>query len=141
MNYEFHEYANLFPLMGDDQLAGLVESVKQGFNPNRPIALFKGQILDGRNRYLACQKAAVTPLFKEFAGSDDEALQFVKRENLDRNHYNEAQRAMVGARLKSLFEGKAKQRQIEAAKQSGNTVFVREYNKDCLLYTSPSPRD
>lgn len=141
MNYEFHEYANLFPLMSDDQLAGLVESVKQGFNPSRPIALFQGKILDGRNRYLACQKAAITPLFKEFTGSDDDALQFVKRENLDRNHYNEAQRAMVGAKLKSLFEEQAKKRQIEAAKQSGNTAFVREFNKlqdsntDCITET------
>lgn len=100
--------------MSDEQLAGLVESVKQGFNPSRPIALFKGKILDGRNRYLACQKAAVTPLFKEFTGSDDDALQFVKRENLDRNHYNEAQRAMVGAKLKSLFEEQAKKRQQAA---------------------------
>ncbi len=120
MNYEFHEYSNLFPLMSDEQLTGLIESVKQGFNPNRPIALYEGKILDGRNRYLACQKADVTPLFKEFTGSDDDALQFVKRENLDRNHYNEAQRAMVGAKLKSLFEEHAKQRQIEAAKAGGS---------------------
>ena len=127
-NYEFHEYANLFPLMGDDQFVGLVESIKCGFNPNRPIALFQGKILDGRNRYLACQKAEIDPLFKEFVGSDDDALQFVKRENLNRNHYNEAQRSMVGAKLKSLFEEQAKQRQQAAGgdKKSYEASVTRE---------------
>ena len=49
--------------------------------------------------------------------------------------YNESQRAMVGAKLKSLFEEQAKERQIEAAKKSGNTAFVREYNKNCITET------
>ena len=141
MSYEFHEYANLFPLMDDDQLAGLIESVKQGFNPDRPIALFKGQILDGRNRYLACQKAAVIPLFKEFAGSDDDALQFVKRENLDRNHYNEAQRAMVGARLKSLFEEQAKKRQQAAGGDNKSIDVVRQKNDVSVPANLPPPSE
>ncbi len=119
MNYEFHEYANLFPLMSDEQIAGLVESIKQGFNPHRPIAVYDGKILDGRNRYLACQKAGVTPVYKDFVGSEDDALHFVKRENLDRNHYNESQRAMVGAKLKALFEAQAKERQRAGAVTGG----------------------
>lgn len=114
-DYEFHEYANLIPeVMNEDQFSGLVESVKQGFDNNHPVVLFDGKILDGRHRYLACKKAEVTPVFREFFGSDDEALQFVKRENIDRNHYNEGQRAMIGAKLKSLFEGQAKKRQQAA---------------------------
>ncbi len=141
MNYEFHEYANLFPLMSDDQLAGLIESVKQGFNPSRPVALFEGKILDGRNRFIACQKAGVTPIFKEFVGTSDDALRFVKRENLDRNHYSEGQRAMVGAKLKSLFEEQAKQRQIEAAKVGGSKTSEDFYEKSVTKVENKVPHN
>jgi protein gp37 len=153
MNYEFHEYANLFPLMNTEQLARLIESLRKGFDPNHPIDLYQGKILDGRNRYLACQQAHIEPIFSTFTGSDDEALELVRRENFDRNHYNEAQRAMVGAKLKALFEEQAKKRQIEAAKKSGNTAFVRAFeqlddsNKDCVTETKkvvanlPEPYD
>lgn len=140
MNYEFHEYANLFPLMNDDQFNGLVDSVRQGFNRSRPIALYEGKILDGRNRYRACIKAEVTPLFKEFVGDSDDALQFVKRENLDRNHYNEGQRAMVGAKLKSLFEEQAKQRQQAAGGDKKSVDAVSQKIDESVVQNSaPAP--
>lgn len=128
-NYEFHEYANLFPMMNEEQFTSLVDSVSIGFNEKHPITLYEGKILDGRNRYLACLKAEVTPIFKEFVGDSDAALRFVRIENLERNHYNEAQRAMVGAKLKSVFEEQAKQRQVEAAKVGGGKTSEDFYEK------------
>jgi ParB family chromosome partitioning protein len=128
-DYEFHEYANLFPMMNEEQFTSLVDSVSIGFNEKHPITLYEGKILDGRNRYLACLKAEVTPIFKEFVGDSDAALRFVRIENLERNHYNEAQRAMVGAKLKSVFEEQAKQRQVEAAKVGGGKTSEDFYEK------------
>lgn len=121
MNYGFHEYANLFPLMDNEQLAGLTGSIfNNGFHVDRPIMLFEDKILDGRNRYLACKTAQVMPLFKQFTGNDEQALLFVTRENMTRNHYSTSQRALIGARLKPLFEEQAKKRQQAA----GRTVVV-----------------
>lgn len=70
----------------------------------------------------------MAPAFQVFIGNADAALQFVKRENLDRNHYSESQRAMVGARLKSLFEEQAKQRQkaVGGDKKSYEAIVTTE---------------
>ena len=70
-----------------------------------------------------------------------ERRQFVKRENLDRNHYSEGQRAMVGAKLKSLFEEHAKQRQIEAGgdKKSYEASVTKELRS--VPVNLPEPPD
>jgi hypothetical protein len=54
-NIQFHEIVNDYPLMNQDDLAALADDiVKHGLrDPN--IILLDGKILDGRNRYLACQ--------------------------------------------------------------------------------------
>lgn len=142
MNYEFHEYANLIPeMMNEDQFSVLVESIKKGFDKDHPVVLFKGKILDGRHRYLACKKAEITPIFKEFSGSDDDALQFVKRENIERNHYNEGQRAMIAAKLKSLFEEQAKKRQQAAGGDNKSIEAVRQKNDVSVSANLRSPSD
>jgi len=136
---EFHEYANLFPLMDDEQLAGLTGSIfNNGFHIDRPIMLFEGKILDGRNRYLACKIARVMPLFKQFTGNDEQALLFVTRENLNRNHYSTSQRALIGARLKSLFEEQAKKRQ-QAGRVNGGSVKPLSNHKDNIPALVPEP--
>jgi hypothetical protein len=47
-----HPYAALLPLMGGEEFDRLVESIKL-FGQLNPIILYRGQILDGRNRYRA----------------------------------------------------------------------------------------
>jgi len=53
---EFHEIANLFPMMQPDELADLVADIKVN-GLIEPIILYEDQILDGRNRWLACGEA------------------------------------------------------------------------------------
>lgn len=72
---------------------------------------------------------------------DDEALRFVKRENLDRNHYSEGQRAMVGAKLKSLFEEQAKKRQQAAGGDNKSINVVRQKNDISVPVNLPEPSD
>lgn len=89
----FHELCLLFPQASDDVLADMAEDIKK-YGLNEPIIVYKGQILDGRNRYLACRMAGVEPTFKEYTG--DEPLSFVVSKNLMRRHLTPSQRALSG---------------------------------------------
>jgi len=99
MNYEYHELANLFPLMDESQYGDLVADIKEN-GLVESIVLYEGKILDGRNRYNACNDAGVEPNFVEYEGED--ALSYVISLKLDRRHLNERQRAMIGARLANM---------------------------------------
>src|SRR5262249_41028749 len=68
-----------------------------------PVWLYEGQILDGRNRYLACQRLNKDVRVMEYAGSDP--IGFVISANLHRRHLDESQRAIVGAKLTDLEKG------------------------------------
>ena len=102
MNYEYHELANLFPLMDEGQYSDLVADIKEN-GLIESIILHEGKILDGRNRYNACNDAGVEPNFVEYEGED--ALSYVISLNLNRRHLNESQRAMIGAKLANMQHG------------------------------------
>lgn len=91
-NYTAHEYADLFPMMGDDEFASLVEDVRRK-GQIESIVLFKGQVLDGRNRYKACKQLGIEPRYKHFSGSDQQALEAVLSWNLERRHLSSSQKA------------------------------------------------
>ena len=119
MEYEFHEYANLFPMMGEKELHELSNDIKtRGLI--EPVILYEGKILDGRNRYRACIDAQVKPKIKEFEDKTGAGpLMFVLSKNLHRRHLTESQRAMVGAKLATLQHGQKKaDAQICASSQS-----------------------
>lgn len=103
MNYEYHELANLFPLMDESQYSDLVADIKEN-GLIESIILHEEKILDGRNRYNACNDAGVEPNFVEYEGED--ALSYVISLNLNRRHLNESQRAMIGAKLANMKVGK-----------------------------------
>lgn len=101
---EYHEYANLFPMMTQAEYSELVNDMREnGYDKTAPIILYQNRILDGRNRWEAAQDAEVIPLLVEFDG--DDALGFVIRHNLKRRHLNESQRAIVAGRLANLQHG------------------------------------
>lgn len=109
---EYHEAANIFPLMEEEEFGQLVASIaKNGLL--EPIQLLEGKVLDGRNRLLACKMASVEPRFVA-AKVNGSATDYVLAMNLDRRHLGESQRAMVAADAKKLYAKEAKERQTAA---------------------------
>ena len=100
--YEFHEIANIFPLISEQELENLSKDIKQNGLLNK-IILFEGKILDGRNRLKACEIAKITPEFDIYKG--DAPLNFVISLNLHRRHLNESQRGMIAAKLANMDVG------------------------------------
>ena len=53
---QFHEVASIFPMMNDAELQDLAADIRANGLIDA-IWTYRGQIIDGRNRYLACQIA------------------------------------------------------------------------------------
>ncbi len=102
---KFHPYSEVFPLLDDSRLAELAEDIKV-FGLREPIWKYQGQILDGRNRFLACQKVKVKPTYRTYKGTDEGALALVISTNIQRRHLSDAQRAFAAARLATLRQGR-----------------------------------
>jgi hypothetical protein len=109
---EAHPDAAIFPMMDADELASLAADIKA--NGQRfPIVIGKFEdrevIVDGRNRFEACQIAEVEPKFEQLNGHDPKA--FILSVNIKRRHMTAGQRAMATAMIyphpqKELGRGK-----------------------------------
>lgn len=109
MKLEFHPVSELFPLMDEQEFRFLCEDIKL-CGQKEPIILHQdGRILDGRNRYRACEAAGIEPLVETWDGKGD-ALAHVLSLNLYRRHLTESQRSMVAARVKGIYEEAARRR-------------------------------
>ena len=116
-----HPYAELFPLMAHPDFDALCGHIATN-GLQEEIVLHEGQILDGRNRYLACLAGGVAPRFRAYAGECGSPLAFVVAKNVRRRHLTESQRALLAARLKPLFEEEARQRQLAGLKYVNQTI-------------------
>lgn len=94
---QFHELANVYRLMDDNELAELSADIKEN-GLLEPIVLYEGKILDGRNRALACEKAGVKPETVEWDGEGGTPEAFVLSKHTRRN-VTAGQHAMAVARM------------------------------------------
>lgn len=100
----FHPLSELFPLMQGREFDELVADVKAN-GLREPIWTYDGQILDGRNRWRACEVGEVaTRPMREYAGTDP--LGFVVSLNIHRRHLDESQRGLVAARVETARQGR-----------------------------------
>jgi hypothetical protein len=99
---QYHEYANIYRMLPDVELAKLAEDIKEK-GQLLPITIYEGKVLDGRNRYRACEIAGVEPKTEEYTG--DDPLGLIASLNDHRRHDSENERALVGARMANLRQG------------------------------------
>lgn len=109
---EFHVIAGLFPLMEPAELDALAEDIRQ-HGLLEPIVLHEGRILDGRNRYLACQKAEVPVRTRELPTGTN-PWDFVWSHNAERRHLDAGRKAQIRVRQLSQSEAWADQRRQAA---------------------------
>lgn len=120
----FHEVANIFPLMQgeefdtlcqDIEAKGLIEDI--WLHPD-------GDIIDGRNRYRACQEVGIDPRFRTWNG-DGSLVGFVLSLNLHRRHLTSGQRAALAVEVEPMFAEEAKERQrlSEGRGKKGEEIF------------------
>lgn len=132
-----HEYANRYPMLSKDELNALASDIKKR-GLLEPIVIFEDKILDGRNRYAACNIAGVTNIkMIKFSGTQEDAINFVISKNYHRRHLTESQRAMEAARI--LKEQKNETIDKVAKKMKVSSANVKKANK--VLKDSPEKAD
>ena len=83
------------------------ESLKANILKNgqhESIKLLNGIIIDGRNRFLACQQLGIQPKFETWTG-DTDSLDYVISINQERRNLNESQLALAAAEYATLPKG------------------------------------
>lgn len=90
-----HPYADRFPMLGAEELDRLAADIAENGLRNPIVLDSDGRILDGRNRWAACEIAGVKPETVLFDGDDEAA--FVLSVNVARRHLTTGQQAMSTA--------------------------------------------
>jgi len=107
-SYKFHKYADYFPLMNSQELEELGKSIRKD-GQRDDIVLIGEMIIDGRNRYFACQLEGITPRYKYY-DSDLDPLDYVIIKNYYRRHLTPIQKAKLVVRLLKIEKKEAKER-------------------------------
>jgi hypothetical protein len=97
-----HPLAEIFPSMDGEDFSTFVADVKKR-GLLSPVVTLDGQILDGRNRWMACEQLGIKPATVEYDG--DDPLGYVVSMNLSRRHLTPGQRAMVAEKIVTTTHG------------------------------------
>ena len=123
MDRQYHEVANIFPLMQGDEFEELKSDIKAN-GLLEPIWLhYDGSIIDGRNRYRACIETEVEPKFRTWNG-EGSLVSFVVSMNLHRRHMNSGQRAAASLEALPMLEAEAKEIKLTNLKQFNTDVEI-----------------
>jgi ParB-like chromosome segregation protein Spo0J len=117
----FHPLANLFELLNEkelDELAGDIQRRGQRF----PITTYQGEIIDGRNRAIACARVGIEPKYTEFDGQEKDIPRFIIGANILRRHLTPKQRRDLIKRFLQSDPTKSDRQIAEETKSNRNTV-------------------
>lgn len=128
-----HPVADLFPLLADDELAELAADIKQRGLLHPVVLDAEGRILDGRNRWAACDLAGIEPATVVYDGDDPDG--YALTVNISRRHMTKGQQAMVAARALSVSNSSqssaANSLRLSQAR-IGQAVTVRDHAPDLV---------
>lgn len=104
--YEVHPAAELFPLLEGEEFAALVDDVKRhGLREPITVTHDRAVLVDGRNRYRACEAAGVDVVHHALGAHYTEPmiLDLIVSENIRRRHLNPGQLAMLAADIEPMY--------------------------------------
>lgn len=130
---EIHPAALIMPPMGEDEFKEFKEDIS-GNGLLEPIILFQGKVLDGRNRYNACQELGIEIFAQNWEGGMD-PVEYVVSKNIHRRQLTPGQRAMAAERALNFYAEEAKERQ----RDSGGDRKSEEYKKS-VVEPVPQPK-
>ena len=109
--YEYHEVANIFPMMGESEFSEMKADIANN-GLKLPIWLHEGKIVDGRNRYKACLEiGGHVERFEEW-DKKGSLVEFVVSLDTKRRHLTPSQLAIAALACLPILEAEAKARQI-----------------------------
>lgn len=116
---EVHPAAAIFPLMGEAELRSLAEDIKS-HGQRESCVFYQGQLLDGRNRWRACELLGIEADECEIDADDFDPVAYVLSTNLHRRQLRTSQKAVCAARVATLPEGRP----------TGNSANLRSYSTE-----------
>ena len=103
--YIIHQAAGVFPMLSDPELLALGKDISKN-GQRSPIQLWKGALVDGRNRLAACLLVGIDPTVEEVDfNSEEECVRYIISTNIHRRHLTESQRMMIASKLAQLGPG------------------------------------
>lgn len=114
---DIHPAADLFPLMNGADFDAFMADMKE-HGQREPVVTYRGQLLDGRNRWRACELLNMVPITREWDGQGS-AVSLVISLNAKRRHLTPAQAAVVAAKAVPMFEEENRRRQSDGGKKAG----------------------
>lgn len=140
--YDTHPAADLFPMMGDEELRELAADIKRS-GQRHAVVVLGSKILDGRNRALACRMAGIEPRFAQYEGAKDIAslLDYVVSQNLSRRHLSASQRAYLGALLEEKYAEASSEKKREGGRRGGRAKAKDGADRPQASDRAPRARD
>jgi len=138
MEYKIHPFAKLFPHLPDDEMKQLADDIKEN-GLRLPIVRWKGQIIDGQNRLIACEMAGVEPIIKDREDAlenESDVAKFIVSINCTRRHLTSSERAAIAVELIEVLKKETEKpkdagepktpKQDKAEKPKGKTAAIKE---------------
>jgi len=104
--------------MNNEEYLSLKKSIKENGLIN-PVVLYENKILDGRNRYNACQDVGIKPSYTTYKG--DDPVNFVVIQNKERRQLTTGQLAFVAVEIEKVYAKLARENQSKGWGNHGIT--------------------
>jgi ParB-like chromosome segregation protein Spo0J len=131
-----HPLSEIFPPMEGDEFDALVEDIRRN-GLRQPLVMYQGKILDGRNRWRACEKAGVKATTTDYRGNDP--LGYVLSLNLNRRHLTPTQRAIVAENIVTTTHGGFRHGEDSRTKGSRDPLIAEVSREKAARIMDTSP--
>lgn len=127
-----HPAADMFPMLGAAEFRELVADIVR-HGQREPVKVWRGLVVDGRNREAACRAAGIEPVVEHLPEdmSDADIRRLVVSLNIHRRHLTAGQRAAIAGDLLEPLKAEAKERQREAARQTNEALGRDTLRTNC----------